>query len=104
MCFWISAAALAIASSGDSMPANAAFTWVPKIVSTADHSDVRGLHSAGAASDAAMARRKRNCWFRAASGSTDLRNGIPPPSVYGFWTFALVAQRKLIRPALVLRG
>src|SRR5439155_1822968 len=63
------------------------------MASTANHSDVRGRHSGGAASESAIALKNGNVLFIWASSSTDLRNGMLPPIAYGFCTFALVAHR-----------
>src|SRR5438270_139563 len=92
MCWLISVCARSIACSGDSVPASAAFTWVPRIDSTADHSVVRGRQKGGASSEPAMAVKNGYRLTSAGSLRIDFRNGIPPASAYGFWISLLVAQ------------
>src|SRR6516162_7075482 len=92
MCWVISACARSMACSGDSVPASEPFTWVPRIVSTADHSVVRGRQNGGADSELAMASKKGYRWFNAGSVRIDRRNGITPASAYGRWVSLLVAH------------
>src|SRR5579875_3459293 len=78
MCCVTSSDDRAIACSGDSVPASAAFMCVPRMVSTADHSVVRGRQNGGAASDAAIAWKNGYRLFNATSVRIERRNGIPP--------------------------
>src|SRR5579883_3369131 len=80
MCCVTSSDDRAIACSGDSVPASAAFMCVPRMVSTADHSVVRGRQNGGAGSDAAIAWKNGYRLFNATSVRIER------------WTLALVTQ------------